>query len=79
MISISTICQFDNEIVQTWTDKEPSEEREELLHTNLNIITNTNIIIINNVIIITNVIIIIVVIIIIITSNTYLRSLANLI
>ena len=57
--------QFDDEIVQTWTDKEPSEEREELLHTNL--------------ISITNVIIIVVVIIIIMTSNTSVRSLLNLI
>ena len=48
-------------IRQTWTDKEPSEEREELLHTNIIItdlivviivIVNANVIVILNVLII---------------------------
>ena len=43
-------------ISQTWTDKEPSEEREELLHTNI-IITDLIVIILfilNVLIIVTN-------------------------
>ena len=65
-------------IRQTWTDKEPSEEREELLHTNI-IITNpivivivtiTDLIAIVIVIVIVNANVIVILNVLIIVTNT---------
>ena len=44
--------QFDDEPGQTWTDEEPNEEMEELLHTNIVIVTVIRVVII--IIIVTN-------------------------